>query len=485
MADLFLDIRDRNIRSIVSDGGEARFQRSYPLPALERDARSEDEPSAGGSALLDGELAGIISKIRLEAGISIDQVHLILSAADIQSDTHRLQRMPQAEARKLLIRKTVEKTGQESLQVSLTPMGVEQNSQEWLVEYVPDLTLRAFKKECAAGGLKLKTVTTALDSTLHAIAHIRESIFNADAIYEINTNRIEAYYISASSLLLHESLPISEDENQKNIPGAERSSKKRMFAILNLLYRANQQYLAAHPMTPLQKVWLCGTDTTIPDLCAALQEAMDVETGVISTDSSDDSVVLKGFWSAYQGGLVVNLMNPDLLKRFQLRKRYGMFLYVATLLLALCIVITGEYRHSRLKKQVEAEKKALAALKLSQGSSATFTKNLDLLRRLSGGQVMFYPIFRELAMSLPDGVYLDSVTYSNKENHNTLDISATFLHASDLGTQKILTRLMEVLDRSPYLKHHQEPSITATSRELKKVMTVKISCEVNPRDTAK
>lgn len=485
MADLFLDIRDRLIRAIVSDSGEVHFQRSYTLKSPERSNRTQDEQPIDGPALSDGELADIISTIRTDAGISLDQAHLILPSADVQYDTHRLPRLPQQEAHKLLTRKTIEKTGDEALQISLTPMALEQNSQEWLTEYVPTETLRAYKKEFAAARLKLKTVSSTLDSTLHAIAHVRESIFNAHAIFEINSTTIEAYYVSASSLLLHETLQISDDEDSKSNQGAERAQKKRMFTILNLLYRVNSQYLATHPMTPLQKVWLCGADTAVAELSAALQDAMDVETGLLAVEEDGAFVVLKGFLKAYQDNLVVNFMHPDLLRRFPLRKKYGMLIYIATALLAAFMIITTEYRQNRLKKQGAEEKKTLAALKLAQGTSASFAKNLDLLRKLSGSQVMFYPIFKELAMNLPDGVYLDSFNYSSKDNHDTLDISATFFHASDLGTQKTLTRIMEVMDQSPYLKHHREPSVIASTKGLKKAMTVKFTCEVHPLDTPK
>ena len=317
------------------------------------------------------------------------------------------------------------------------------------------------------------------------LQHIRESIFNAHAVYEINNTTIEAYYVSTSNLLLHETLPISDYDEPNPGQDPERDKKRRVFTILDHLYRVNSQYQAAHPMTPLQKVWLCGTDSTLGDLATALQDAMDVETELLSGDSNGSYTALKGFVKASQGGHVVNYMHPDLLRRLPLRNTSGMLVYIATTLLTAFLVISTEYRHARLSKQNLEEKKALAALKQSQATSAAFAKNLDLLRKLSGSQVMFYPLFRELAMSLPDGVFLESFSYSSKDNRDTIELSAMFRQSSDLGTQKTLTRLMEVLDRSPYLYNHREPSVISSTRELKKVMTVKFTCEVTPRDTAK
>jgi len=264
-----------------------------------------------------------------------------------------------------------------------------------------------------------------------------------------------------------------------------------MFTILDLLYRINTQYISSNPMNPLQKVWLCGTDAAIPELVTALQDAMDIETSMLSAGQTDDQITecpftaLKGLQKACSNGELVNFMNPELLRRFPLRKKSGMLVYIATVLLAAFVVITTEYRHSQLKKQVLVNKKALVAQKASQSASAAFAKNLDLLKKLSGSQVLFYPIFRELATNLPDGVYLESFNYSNKDSRDIIDISATFHYSSDLGTRKTLSRLMEVMDRSPYLRHHREPSIISTTNKLKKSMTVKFTCEVNPLDTSK
>ncbi len=487
MADLFLDIRDRHIRALVSDSGHLHFQRTYDLQALKpnHQARSEHTPDGHAADLLEGELANVIATIRTDAAITIDQAHLILPSADVLYETHRLPRMPQEDALKLLTRKNLEKTGDESALISLTPMAIDQNSQEWLTEYIPTETLRTYKKELSSSKVKLKTVTTALDSTLHAITRIRESIFNAHAIFEINFSTIEVYYVSATTLLLHETLRISDEEEPHKDHETERSLKKRQFAILDRLYHVNAQFISAHSMTPLQKVWLCGTDKSIAELSSVLQDAMDVETSLLNDGNDSSFIALNGFYEAYQAGRVVNLMHTVLLSHFQLRKSSGLLIYIATALLAVFFIITAEYRHNRLKKQVIVEKKELSTLKASQTASTSFVKNLDLLRKLSGSQVIFYPIFRELAVSLPDGVYLDSFSYVNKDSRDTIEVSTTFNQPGDLGTEKTLTKLMKIMDQSPYLHQHREPSVISGIKKTQKTMTVKFTCEVDPLDTAK
>ena len=485
MADLFLDIRDRYIRAIVSDNGEVRFKGEYPLQSNGNTTGSHNDQPGDQQPVSADELGSVVSTIRLDSGIALDHAHLIIPPSNVQVSTQRLPRMPQQDALTLLTRKTAERTSDETPQISIIPMSIDQNHQEWLTEYIPSTILRAYRSDFASARLKLKTVTTVLDSVLHAVSPIRESIFNAHAIFEINSTCVVAYYISSSSLLLHETLSLAHDEEYNNPRDTDRAEKKHMFAILDLVYRVNAQFQSAHPMTPLQKVWLCGTEKSITELSVTLQDAMDVETALLAGGEENAFAALLGFVQAHKNGDVTNFLHPEILRRFPLRKKKGLLIYIATALLTAFIIVSTEFRHSRLSKQAAIEKRNLAALKSSQAASASFAKNLDFLRKLSGSQTVFYPILRELAMNLPDTVYLDSFIFSGKDNQESIDISVSFSQTSDLGTQKTLTRLMEVMNHSPYLKHYREPSVTSISKEQRKTMTVKFTCEVHPLDTSK
>jgi hypothetical protein len=492
MAELFLDIRDRHIRAIATENGVIRFQQAYQLKPVEvKKFTRQDGQSAEQVRLQEGELAAIVSRIRTDAHISLDNAHLILPSVDVQVGTHLLPRMPQQEALKLLTRKSALEPGDDAPKINIIPMSMEQNNQTWLTEFVKTETLKDYKKELSTIRIKLRSVTTAIDATLHAVSAIRESIFNAHAIFEVNTNSIEVYYLSASSLLFHETLELNESIDVIDNSDTGRNQKRRIFTILDLLYHANSQYMSSNPMTPLQKVWLCGNDSSLAELVKALQDAMDVETSLLPSEPSDTQITecqfiaLKGLQRAYSDGVLANYMHPDLLRRFPLRKKSGMLVYIATAMLAAFFLVTTEFKHTQLKHQVQDEKKTLAALKSSKTASSTFAKNLDLLRKLSGSQILFYPVFRELAMNLPDDVYLDSFSFSGKDGRDTIEFSATFIPSGDLGTRKTLTRLVEVMNQSTYLNRYREPIITSSTRDLKKAMTVKFACEVSPSDTSK
>ena len=486
MVDLFLDIRDRLVRAIVSDNGAVLFQQTYPQsPSKAMPAGDRKEHTFERLPHNPGELSELIATIRSEANVNLEHAHVILPSAVIHKDAHRLPRMSQQDALTLLTRKLSEKFGEETPQISIIPMGIEQNHQEWLVEYVPSVAIRELKSELSRARIKLKSATSALDATLHAITRIRESIFNAHAIFEINPSGIEAYFVSSTSLLLHETLSLHSDDELHPQMDESRAQKRRIFTILDMLHRINSQFQSAHPMTPLQKVWLCGTEPNIEELSTTLQDAMDIETVLLTNDGNNAFVALHGFMDAYNKGRLTSMIHPDLLRRFPLRKKTGLLVYVLTALLTIIVVITTEYRHHKLTDKATAARKNLAAQKASQAASASFAKNLDLLRKLSGSQIVFYPIFRELAMNLPEGVYLESFVFTNKDTIDTVEMTASFLQTTDLGTRKTLTRLMDSLKQSQYLKIHREPSVTSVTKNSTKTMVMKFTCEVRPVDTAK
>lgn len=479
MADIYLDIRDRHIRTIVSDSGQIRFQNSYPV-----------HPAAGGSSdeatlPAEGELARVIAAVRADAATGIEQAHLIIPSSEVATGLHKLPRMPQEEVRKLLTRKAAGAGEDDDTRINLIPMDHDQSQQEWLSERVSPEVLKKYKKELSAGRVKLKSVTSVLDATLYAVSHIRESIFNAHAVYEITPTSIEAYYLSSTCLLQHETIHIAEPEDGKESKDQDRVQKRQMFAILDLLHKVNSRYQSSHSLTPLEKVWICGSHPILAGLPEALQDAMDVEAALLPNEQDAPYAVLQGYWKASLQGIAVNLVSTDLMRRFPLRKRTGMIIYTASILLTLALIASTEYRIKALKQQSLDSKKSLAALKTTQTASPAFIKNLDLLRSLTGKQVLFYPIFRELAFKLPDGAYLDSFDYHIKDNRNLLALSVTFTESERLGEQKTLSKLMETLDFSTYLHSHQEPTIVSQTKNGRKSLNAKFLCEVNASDTTK
>ncbi len=481
MAELFLDIHDtRCVRALISDNGAVVFKNSYHLRGHHSPADA-DTPAPP----VESWLPDILATIKSECGTRIDQVHLVLSSSDVDSSTHKLPNMPADDARKLISRKIFNTSDDDAPRLHLIPMSVDQSGQEWRAECIQPETLKSYGKIFSAARLKLKSVCTALDAMLLAATDLRESIFNAHAIIEINSSTVEIFYLSATNLLSHESLTLSAEEELPEENGGEQSSKKRTFALLDLLYHANSRYTTEFPMIPVQKVWLCGTDSTITDLSAVLLDAMDVETQLLADIEESVYVPLTGLLKGHLAGRSVNLISPDMLRRFPLRKQSGMLVYVVTALLSLLFVVNTEQRHRRQEKRALANKNALAAQKNNQAAMTAITKNLEQLRRLTGGQITFYPIFKELAMNLPDGTYLDSFNFSGKENQDSIELTVVFPHTNDLGTRKTLSRLTDVMKQSPYLSRYRDPSIVSTATGQKKIMTVKFTSEVKPHDTEK
>jgi len=493
MASLLLDIRYRIVdAAVVGDAHEMRFQKSYDMGSLEQ-GESEDEDHRGAkrrAVWQEGELADLISLIKQDADAAFDQVHIVIPDNDIRVSHQRLPRMPYPEALKTVTRKIAEESKEELPQVAIIPMMNDQKHQTWLVEYIPTSTLKAYKREFAGLRLKLRTVTTGINTVMYALAPLREAIFNAHAIFEFKNRHVNAYYVSSSNLLLHESLPIPQGDEREGHQDQERATKRRIFSILDLVYQINSQYLSANTQTPLQKAWVCCAEEMAGDLVAAVQDAMDVDTALLCSDSgetpvSGSSIALSGLLKGLQNGTVANFMHPELQRRFPLRKKSGLIIYATTLLIAFGVVAMTEMRHKQLLRKLVLQKQALDAQKNTSTVSSATAKSIDLLKQLTGDQISFYPILREFAMNLPDGIYIESFNFSQKEKNHSIELLATLRYSDDLGTQKPLTRLLEMINSSDYLVRTSEPTITVTSQDKQKVVAVKLTCEAKTRDQKK
>lgn len=490
MADLFLDIRGRLARALVAENGEVRFHGTYDLDTDPTGAVKEEGKNPGGDDhLREGEIAFVLNLLRTECSTKLEQAHVIVPDSYVIRSTHKTPHMPQAEALKLIRRKIAAEVREEEPQIQISPLASVANTQTWLVEYISSDTLRFLKREF--GRVRPRTVTTGTNAILNIMDPVRESIFNAHAVFEINESCIEAYYISSSNLLLRETLLVSdEDDERQTARVTEQSQKWRFFAILDLLYRSTAKYLAANAMTPLQKIWLCGTDQSISELSGALRDAMDTETVMLCDQEQGMTetcpfAAVSGFMLAIREGRAVNFMHPDLLRRFPLRKKTGLLIYIGSAILVTAFAVMTEARLAGLKSRLALTKKEHAASTAANSASSTVAKNLEKLRQLTGSHIVFYPLLRQLAMELPDGVYLDGLTYSLKDKGSQLELTATFSHSDELGAKKTLSQLMEMLRKSPHLTKHSEPAVTIAAKGAVKLVTVKLNCEVVSSDQAK
>ncbi|MBI5483374.1 MAG: PilN domain-containing protein, partial [Deltaproteobacteria bacterium] len=268
--------------------------------------------------------------------------------------------------------------------------------------------------------------------------------------------------------------------------------KTRLFKILNTIFRINSNYQASNPHIPVQMGWVCGIAGGLDEVASALKEAMGVEVAIapaMPTGLTGESeyVPLAGFAAALQSGTATSYSAADIFRRFPLRKKYGLIIYAITSLAALLAISLSEREYRKLFFEVQRTQLAVnpKQKQAKAAASAAYTKNLETLKNLTSRQFVFYDLFRELANDLPDGVFLENLEFHLKEDKGLLDITAITRLSDKTGEGILLNKLMGMIDHSPILKNHREPSISVVSKEKERYMKITVTSEVSPLDTKK
>lgn len=515
MNNLIIDIRDTSLRAVLSCDGVLEYCRTFdfePLtPQLESDSETQQGqvrkhvPAADNPYLIyyddsndnnpwDLALGVIVRQLYADISSSIDSVHLILPSDEVIIETHQLPKMARPDALKLIGRKISAETKEEFPPFTIIPASSDQKTQTWRSLYVPTSTLRGYHKAFAACRMRLTSITTPINAMVDAFRSVREAIFNAHAIFEIQRGFIEAFYISNDGLLHFQRLPYSSPAatEEQSDEEAEKAQKQKIFKILNTIFSVNSQYQSANPTTPVQMAWVCGLESGLEEIATALKEAMGIEVGIapaMPTGLTNEScyVPLAGYAAALQSNSATTYAAADFFQRLPLRKTPGLIIYLVTACAALLAVTLTEMDYRKLQKQAKTSQQVLNP---KQGlnktpATAAYTKNLEALKKLTSRQFAFYTLFRELATDLPEGVYLENLEFHLKDDKGLINITALARLDDKIAESMLLTKLMTMLDRSATLKKHSEPAITVFSREKERFLKITVVCEVAQLDTTK
>lgn len=510
---LIIDIRENCLRAVLSNDGVLEYCQSFdfePLSVSDTDAPPVEDSTARNVPAADNPyliyydteeknswnsvLKQIIKQIRSDVTSSIDSVHLIIPSDEVTIETHQLPKMPQADALKLIGRKISAESKEEYPPFTILRGTSDQKNQTWCSLYIPTVTLKDYHKLFSSCGMRLTSISTSINAMLDAFRSVREAIFNAHAVFEIQRGVIEAFYISTDGILHFQRLPYAEstDTSEMTAEDAEKAQKQKIFKILNSIFSINAHYQSAHPTTPVQMAWVCGLESGLDEVASALKEAMGIEVGIapaMPTGHSEESgyVPLAGFASALQSNTATVYSQADFFRRFPLRKTSGVIIYAVTASVALLATTLTEQEYRKVQKQVKQFQQPLdpKAGKNKSSASAAYAKNLDTLNKLTSRQFVFYNLFRELATDLPDGVFLENLEYHLKDDKSLLDITALAVLDDKIGESKLLTRFMTLVDRSPTLKNHREPGIAVFTKGKQRFLKITFTSEVNPLDTTK
>ncbi len=494
MANVYFDFRSMQVRVLIASGNDVKYCRTFAAPpesGVHRDLADGERHSSGLSALFknfhkNAFLLELLAQVRAESGETVTHAHVILPWDAVVVSNHTTPKIPLPDAEKIVARELIAATGDDLPVFHISPIGFELKHQSFVAEYIHVDRVKEYIKLFASCRVTLTTLTTSLHANLAAFARQRELLNGVIAIIDINSDVIEACYVNSSEMVHYEKLIIPpadvEGQDADDDPDSERSQRRRLFGIANSLYTIHSHYMAAgNAQVPVEKVWLCGMECSIPGITDALSEAMGIKVALANETMPDGHAYagLLGLVDAVGRGEEVNFILPAHIKKFSFARKEIIAAAVGIyVLIMMTIFFVAEINYRTVRKELELEKKSLQQLKTKTVSAKSYAKNLESLKSLQAKEVAFYDIFRDLANQLPASISIERIAYKKNEKADSFELVFIAGHTPALGNSREFTRLSHVLENIKYLKKHNEPDIAVVEIDNKKLVRIKFICDI-------
>ncbi len=469
MATLFLDLSGSGVRVLVVEG-----QRTVDVRTLEESGKGAD----GIKALLAQTFAA--------TGQDIDRAHLILPDADVSITPRKLQKMPLADAKKVLLRQD-SAPGAAGASLQLTEIAGPQHQLHCLVESVSKETIASYRKAFAEEGVRLDTATSSLQSLLAAFAAVQKEIEHVEVIFNLSDSSVTALFLSGTEILSYERLELPEPERETTDESDPiRALKRRQFAVLTPLHSLYSHFMIENPELRVDKIWLCGPCFGVEGVAESLSEATDVTVALADHVADFDEgscafTALAGLMQVKDDPTRVNFIPAEMLKTFKVRPQVIMTVVSVALLFAIVIlVVTMEKRVRRVQGELKKAQLELAALEVASLETKQLASSLSFLNNIEKNRAPFYKIFREIAETLPDELDLKDLLYQHDEEKNTLELIVIAEYGTIEESSDLFTDLTKVLDRSYYLSSYSDPVIKMLMSGDLKLIQISITCALSP-----
>lgn len=471
MSDLYLDLRNKETRVLVANGATVAYSQVF----------TEQPDNAA-------ELENFLGRLQRESGAGISKAHLILPVEEVMTGIHKTQAVVMADAEVIIGRSIAAETGDREPLFRLTRLAAEQELQVYLAESPPRANIERYVRMFRQAKVRLVTVTTSLQAMSAHLPALRHEATLGQVVFDIGPTAVEAIFFTPTEVLYHEFLPTSaalfEETEFEAESGQEKVSRRRLYDLMNAVHSLYSHYMGNNPQVPVEKVWLAGPESGIDGLTAALAEAMELEVALLAPEVSGlrdpaANAALAGLVQQVVGRQTVNFIPPELLRRFQVNARIVYFVFACLYCLALVAgVAITEKQISVAKRSLRNEQNTLEFLQGSAIRSKGQVKALNTIKDIIQSQVPFYGIFRELSLSLPDEVTLESLEFKQQQDGGRLVLTTATRHASEIGSSQVLTRLAGALAASEFLRQQGEPVITYNTRDGEEWLRIVITCEL-------
>ena len=469
---LFVDQRGQTLRALITEGERVLAAAVLPGPL-------------NSASTLQELVAVLFAKV----GRKPDLAHLLIAADQVKLSTYRLQEMPLADGAKIIQRSIMTATGEREPIFRMTRLAPQQDKDVFLAEQIPRATVAHLQQLFAQAHIRLASISTTLQANIAAFAPFRDGILQAHAIFDVSPEAVTATFLSPTEILHHETLAIRDSDRDPEVDddaGSERVLKRRLFAVLNVIHGLYSQYMLANPLSPVEKVWLCGPGAEIAGLEESLVDAMDIEVASLDLlagkiEESRSFSPLAGLIGASSQKDYVNFLPAQATKSTQDRRRL-LALFAAGLVALLCIAVVGKasYEVFRWERSLARERSEIKRLQAAAAAEQGRVASLRYLKQLGVATPPLSVIFSEIAFRLPREVQLDGINLLQGDEVGTLEVLAVTQHKTPWHNERIFTSLMASLYGVPHLQCSQNPDIAMLRLGKEKLIKLKVSCRLIP-----
>lgn len=471
MKNILFDLRGQGLNVLITDGKTVQYRKSCERFSLQ-----------------DKVLAGkVLADIGGEAGVRIDKAHLILPAEDVAVSIQRTPLMSLADAEKVIRRRLVKETGDKAPVLGLYPaVSREGDRKAFIVETVKREALASMVAFFGGLGIRIQTVSTALPANLKAFGQLPVDALHAIALLEITNDYIELTALMGDQVLFYHKISIPSVDREKELEEGktpERIEKMRVYRTAELVYTAHAAYQQAHPDTPLEKLWISGSGSMLPGIGDVVKESTGFDAAQLNTfgESVADGYLytaLHGLALGLLDGSAVNYLPRDLSLRIPLGKTARIALAGGIGLVLILTAVTMETKYSGTKALLETGLRESIAREQQGLGADPYLRNRQQLSRLMSSQIAWYPILGHLAEKTPDGVYIGGLTFQVRQEVPVLDIDFVTPYPSQVGSKKLLSRIIAMIDEFGGFRRRGEPSISITGQGVDRLLHFKVACEV-------
>ncbi|TAN41996.1 MAG: hypothetical protein EPN25_03855 [Nitrospirae bacterium] len=475
MSTIFFDMRGGALKVLITDGRGSPYTKKFGSLSIENAAGAQE----------------IFRQVSDESGVKLDSAHLILPSSEVKIKIYKLQKMSPDDARLIVRRKLIVEEGIGDPVFHLMARDSGGRQQEFVAALVDPEGLKKFTLFFSGFGIKVKAATASFHANLRAFERSLSGPPQTSAIFEVGADSIEIMVIAPAGITAYEILPVPavETEGSAEEQDIERTRKKRLYGIIDALYKFMISYRENFSDTPIEKVLLCGMVDNVEKIADAIEEAIGIKASLWNPFGKElingaEFVALYGLSLGVADGSAANLVlaAQSGKKRLRLSRSAMTMLFFIYIAAVMAIFFIAETRHKNALRLLDAELRENKALALASAGTVKSPDPRGSLLRLAEKQPMLYDIFRYLGNNLPQEVSLEELFLKQEGGEQVMQLSFTGKAGAETGGKRYFTTVVDSIGSSGRLSLLKEPSFSASNDSKDPHVHFQVTYRVLPYD---